>query len=201
MVPDNIAQHFICCCKSPVKYCPKDSRQHSTGKNQCIAVCVSYNLVFSFNIGPGFFFFNIVEICARLAQHLQQPVIIRKLTGPKYKSPKSDAVQTTMHWPFSCTVLLGVSWVIDRVFSSSCPKSIKTTLNRSFSCAMLSQEYWDNIEQHFSYAMLSGDSWTTLNRFFYCAMLSHVTTLKTTLNSIKTTLNIIFSCAMLYGDS
>ena len=130
-------------------------------------------------------------------------VVVKALWNIAQKIPDNIKQEKTSALPSVFLTILSFRSILarDSVFSSSCPKSIKTTLNRSFSCAMLSQEYWDNIEQHFSYAMLSGDSWTTLNRFFYCAMLSHVTTLKTTLNSIKTTLNIIFSCAMLYGDS
>ena len=41
---------------------------------------VPYNLVFLFNVGPGFFLCNVGEIYAVLALHLQQPVII-KLIG------------------------------------------------------------------------------------------------------------------------
>ena len=44
---------------------------------------VLYSLVFLFNIGPEIFLCNVREICAMLAQPLQQPVIIKKLTGPK----------------------------------------------------------------------------------------------------------------------
>ena len=55
-----------------------------------------------------------------------------------------------------------------------CPKSIKTTLNRIF-----------------SRAMLSGASWTTLHSFFPVQCCP---------KSIKTTLNRIFACAMLSGD-
>ena len=44
---------------------------------------VPYNLVFLFNVGPGFFLCNAGEICTILARHFQEPVIIKKLTGPK----------------------------------------------------------------------------------------------------------------------
>ena len=46
-----------------------------------------------------------------------------------------------------------------------CPKSIKTTLNRVFSCAMF-----------------SGANWTTLDKVFTCAMLSQYKSIKTTLS-------------------
>ena len=38
-------------------------------------VCVPYNLVFLFNVGPGFFLHNVREICAMLMQYLQQLLI------------------------------------------------------------------------------------------------------------------------------
>ena len=71
-----------------------------------------------------------------------------------------------------------------------CPKSIKTTLNRIFSCKMLSQEHQGKIEQDYlpvkfcpksinttlntisSCAMFSGDSLTTLRKVFTCAMVT-----------------------------
>ena len=83
---------------------------------------VPYNLVFLFNVGPGFFLCNVGKICAILSRHLQQSVIIKKLTGPKQKLQKSDVAQTTV---LACAILSGVSWV---------------TLQRGFTCVMLSQE-------------------------------------------------------------
>ena len=45
------------------------------------------NIAFLFNVGPRFLLCNVREICAILAPYLQQPaaepVIIKKLTGPK----------------------------------------------------------------------------------------------------------------------
>ena len=57
-----------------------------------------WHLVFLFNVGPGFFLCNVGKICAMLARHLQQPVLIQKLTGPKQKSQKSNVAQTIMPW-------------------------------------------------------------------------------------------------------
>ena len=88
-------------------------------------IYVPYNLAFLFNFGPGFFLCNAGEICAMLARQLQQPVIIKKLTSPKQKLPKSD-VQTTLHRVFSGAMSSGVSF---------------TTLHKVFTCAILSQEY------------------------------------------------------------
>ena len=80
-------------------------------------IYVPYNLAFLFNFAG--------EICAMLARQLQQPVIIKKLTSPKQKLPKSD-VQTTLHRVFSGAMSSGVSF---------------TTLHKVFTCAILSQEY------------------------------------------------------------
>ena len=41
-----------------------------------------------------------------------------------------------------------------------------TTLHKVFTCAMLSKEYYNIIEQDFSRAMLSGASWTTWHKVF-----------------------------------
>ena len=45
---------------------------------------------------------NVREVCAMLVWHLQQPIIIKKLTSPKYKLPKSDVVQARLHRFFLC---------------------------------------------------------------------------------------------------
>ena len=82
-----------------------------------------------FQCWPGSFLVQCRKNLAMLAPHLQQSDIIKKLTGSKQKLRKSDVIQTTLHWVFS-----GVS---------------RTTLHRVFSCAMLSQEYYDIIEQGF----------------------------------------------------
>ena len=49
---------------------------------------------------PGicFFFCNVWKLCAMLPRHLQQPIIIKKLTGREQKSQKSNVAQTTIHW-------------------------------------------------------------------------------------------------------
>ena len=68
----------------------------------------------------------------------------------------------------------------------SCPKSIKTILNKIFSCALL-----------------SGVSGTTLHRVVICIMLCCIVfwPAQCCPKSIKTTLNRIFSCALLSGVS
>ena len=74
-----------------------------------------------------------------------------------------------------------------------CLKSIKTTLNWIFTCAMLSQEYEDNIEQDF---FLCSVVWSLLDNiaqsFYLCNIVPRV---------IKTTSNRLFSYAMLSWDS
>ena len=130
--------------------------------------CISrlFRTILSFCSMLEFFLCKFGEICVILVRHLQQPVIIKKLTISKWKLPKRDIIQTTLHWVFSvqycleslgqhCTEILPVQ---------CCPKSITTLLNRIFSCKML-----------------SGASWTTLHKVFTCAMFSP--------KSIKTTMN------------
>ena len=71
-----------------------------------------------------------------LARHLQQSLIIKKIPGRKQKSPKSDQMFFRWHCTgfFSCTMFSGFSWA---------------TLKRVFTCVMLPQEYYSNIEQDF----------------------------------------------------
>ena len=63
-----------------------------------ISAMTEWHLVFLFNVSLGFFLCNVGKICAMLARHLQQPVIIQKLTGPKQKSQKRNVAQTIMPW-------------------------------------------------------------------------------------------------------
>ena len=99
-----------------------------------ISKTIPYNLVLLFNVGPGCFLCNVGKTCTMFARHLQQPVIVKTLTGSKYKSSKSDVIQT-LHWIFPYAMLSGVSWA---------------ALYRIFTSAMLSQEYYDNVQQDFS---------------------------------------------------
>ena len=145
-----------------------------------------------------------------LTQHLQQPVIIKKINRSKTKISEKwccsdDNAQ-------ACAIWSGVSW---------------TTLHKGFTCALLSQENQDNIDWLFSFAMLSGASRTTLHRNFpaQCCPRSIKTTLHRIFfhailpgaflaklhkllpvqscpkSGIKTALNSIFSCSLLSGAS
>ena len=49
-----------------------------------------------------------------------------------------------------------------------CPISIKTTLNRIFSCVMFSGGSWTTLNKVFTCAMLSHSPWTTLHRKVIC---------------------------------
>ena len=111
-------------------------------------VSVPYNLVFSFNVDPGFFLHDIGEICTMLTWHLQQPVIIKKLTGPKKKINESDVLQTTMHWIFPvqccmgalgkyCTRFLPMQW---------CSETI-TNIKQNFLMYNFVWSHLDNIPQ------------------------------------------------------
>ena len=53
-----------------------------------------------------------------------------------------------------------------------CPKSIKTTLNRIFSYALLSGASRTTLHRVFTCAMLFGASCTTLHKIFICPILS-----------------------------
>ena len=46
---------------------------------------LSYNLVFLFNVCPGFFLCNVEKTCAMLARYLQHQVIIKKTNRFKIK--------------------------------------------------------------------------------------------------------------------
>ena len=99
-----------------------------------------YNLVFSFNVDPLFFLCNVGNICAMLARHLEQSIIIKNLTSSKQKLQKNDAAQTTMDWPVQyhreclCAILSEASkTTLHRVFPvQHCPRNIKTTQHRFF---------------------------------------------------------------------
>ena len=81
-----------------------------------------------------------------------------------------------------------------------CPKSIKTTLNRSFSYAMLSGASRATLHRVLAMQCCPKIIKTTLHRIFSDAMLSGA--FRTTLHwSIKTTLDRDFSHAMLSGAS
>ena len=106
-----------------------------------------------------------------------------------------------MEKDFSCAMLSATSkGTSHRAFPVKyCPKSIKTTLmlsaaswatfHKVFTCAMLSQTYYNNIEHDFSHAMLSGQHCTRFLPVQCCR------------KRIKTRLSRIFSCAMLSGAS
>ena len=144
---------------------------------------VSCNLVFLFNVGPGFgFFCNVWKLCAMLPRHLQQPVknknrrnimllrrqstdlrnIIRSLLGniaQGFYLHNFVPRELRQHWkrifPVQCCLQpLRQHWA--RFLPVHCyPKSsIKTTLNSISSCALL-----------------SGASRTTLHRVFSCVIL------------------------------
>ena len=52
------------------------------------------------------------------------------------------------------------------------PEKFKTTLNRTFSCALLSGASRTTLHRAFTYVMLFGVSWTTLHMAFICTILS-----------------------------
>ena len=147
-----------------------------------ISESVPYNLVFLFNVDPGFFLCNVGEICALLAQYLQQPVTITKMVFRRHCtgvflcnvvwSLLGNNVQgfylcnivprvLQQHWTafFLCAILSGAS---------------STTLHKVFTCSMLSKSIKTTLDRIFSCALLSWASWTTLYKVFAvtCAMLS-----------------------------
>ena len=63
---------------------------------------IRYNLVFLFNVGPGFFLCNVGEIFAMLKRHLQQQVIIKKINQSKIKiAQKSNVAQTALGFRYN----------------------------------------------------------------------------------------------------
>ena len=101
-----------------------------------------------------------------LAGHLQQLVIIKKLTSPTQKLQKSNVGQTTVPW-VSCAVFSGVSWV---------------TLHRVFSSAILSEEYQDNIEQDFYMCNVAWSLFDKISQGFYQCTQCCPQSIRTTLN-------------------
>ena len=82
-----------------------------------------------------------------------------------------------------------------------CLKSIMTTLNRNFSCAMLSGTSWATLHTVFTCAMLTQGYLDNIEQNFCLEALGqHCTRLlpvQYCRKRIKATLNIIFSCVML----
>ena len=73
-----------------------------------------------------------------------------------------------------------------------CPKSIKTTLIRIFSCAMLSGAFWATLHKAFPVKFWPKIIRTTLNEIFPCVILSRV---------FWTTLHKAFTCRMLFQEN
>ena len=113
-------------------------------------IAVPYNLVFLFNVGPGFFLCNVGKICAMLAWHFQQPVIIKKFTGSEKNRQKvmsfrrhctrkmpgqrwTKIQDCTEHFPVQCCLESLRQHCLGYLLAQCCPKSIKITLNRIFS--------------------------------------------------------------------
>ena len=90
---------------------------------------------------------------------------------------------------FSCEMFSGGSW---------------TTLHKVFTCAMLSQDYYDNIEQDL---FLDNVFWRLLDNIAQCCLeptgqnCTKFLPVQCCPNSMKTKLNRIFSCVMLSGAS
>ena len=65
-----------------------------------------------------------------------------------------------------CLEPLGQHWT--RTFLVQCStKSIKTTLNSIFSCATLFGASWITFHKDFTYAMLSQEYWNNIEQFFF----------------------------------
>ena len=111
-------------------------------------VHVTGNPVFLFYVYPGFFLWNVGGIFPVLVWHLQQLVVTKKFSGPKYNLPKSDQMFFRQHYTgfFSCAML---SWsllgnIAEFLPVQCCPQSTKTTLIRSFHVRC----YWELFRQH-----------------------------------------------------
>ena len=112
---------------------------------------VSYNLVFLFNVGPGFFFRNVGEICAMLAKIVQMLCklcnVVQKLICPKLKLPKSNVRRhCTGFSPVQCCLVYLKQHCTGFLPVQCCPKNIKTTLKRM--CVVV-LSLLDNIAQSF----------------------------------------------------
>ena len=154
------------------------------------------NLVLLFNVSclfvqcwPRIFLVECQENFCNVCAVFTATGYYQKLTRPKQKLPYSDLFRR--HWLgfFSRAVSSGAFWATLQRFLSVryCPKSIKTTLNRSFPCAMFSGASWTTLHKVFTCAMLSRIN-ASLNKIFTCELLSGIS---------RTTSHRVFTCAML----
>ena len=73
-----------------------------------------------------------------------------------------------------------------------CPKSIKTTLIRIFSCAMLSGAFWATLHKAVPVKFCPKSIKTTLKKIFPCVILSRV---------FWATLHKVFTCGILFQEN
>ena len=140
------------------------------------AGCVWYNLVFLLNAGPGSFLFNVREICAMLARHLKATGYYQKINQSKIKITEKGCYSENNTLTFSEEFLMESPGHYTGLLAvQCCSNSIKTTLSNAFSCAMLSQEYWNNIEK---LLFLRNVVWSLLDNivqgFYLCDVIPRV---------------------------
>ena len=138
------------------------------------------------NIAQRFCLFNVVPRV--LQQHWQKMFHVQCCLEPLGQ-------HCTRFFLAQCCMETQKQYCIGYLLVQCCPKSFTTTLNKIFSCVMLSGASWQHwtrflpvvprvLRQHwtwffkttlnkiFSYVMLSRASWAILHKVFTCAMLS-----------------------------
>ena len=136
----------------------------------------------------------------------------QKINRSKIKIAEKDVAQKTIHLPFSCRIFYGVpGYYTGHLAVKYCPSSIKTTLNSSFSSAMLSRATWTTLYKDFVYLCnvvprVLRQNWTRIFPVQRCLEplgqhWTRILPVQCCPKSIKTTLNYKFSCAMMSGAS
>ena len=149
-------------------------------------VHVTGNPVLLFYVCPGFFLWNVRGIFAVLVWHLQQLVVTKKFSGPKYNLPKSDQMFFRQHYTgfFPVQRCLGVFWVtlqsfylcnvVPRVQKQHWLGVFMSDVIGSFSDNIAQGFYLCNVVPEHTNIFLQENnlSWLTLHKKITCAVLT-----------------------------
>ena len=181
------------------------------------SINVPYNLVFLFNVGPGFFLCNAGKICA-ISRKFCNVGALFVATG-YYQKTNRFKIKIAVKWfcsvnidqDFLSAILPGSSWTTLQSFLllQCYPESIKTILNRIFSCAIFSGASWTTLEPlGQGFYQLNVGQWLTDNFYEENNLCNVALTMlgqhciwllssQYCLNTSKTTLNTTNTCVML----
>ena len=148
-------------------------------------VSVPYNLVFLFNVGPGFFLCNVGVAFAATGYY-------QKINQFKIKTAEKWCYSGDIALDFSYAILPGVSWTtLHRIFTcvTCCLKSIKTTSNKIFTFQCCLEALGKHCTKHLPVQCCPKRIKKTLNKLFSCAMLYGVP--ETTLSRVQCTCAVL----------